>query len=469
MTSSSSQKEFTFPVASTKNSLRVVRPTRNLGEALKATASSSKSRSGSGTTASMSVSSRSEMSSASKKYTLAPTRNSSNSNHHGSNSSLSNANTAMQRRKERRQQSASSGKPIEALPGGSFHASFHYQSTSEPDDDDDDAFENQDEWWDEQHHGTSSDFAAATNERRNSIQVRKTKVHPEEFGANNNKSTASSLLNARHKESLAAAPKASSSRRLDQALASQKPLAATPGDCCKSVQSSMSSRGRKLESSGSRAPTSRSVSRSGRSSLAVPTSSLLGTSSVVESPAKASSTRTSVTRSSRPRGKSVEAPRVNTLLSHGRPQRKTGATSSAGSVVSAPAQMNGRVKVGRVARPSGNASSSTSAANTSGTTTSSSSSAANRYGFPSCFSGNGSCRNLEASTHTVSFDPFAVSEHEQRQHQKERTAQLPLQVQRKGKYSDKEKMLRKIKEIGISEHMLQNMKQAGLVITETKR
>jgi hypothetical protein len=77
----------------------------------------------------------------------------------------------------------------------------------------------------------------------------------------------------------------------------------------------------------------------------------------------------------------------------------------------------------------------------------------------------GSMRRNTVNT-TNAFDPFAASEHKNTN--KVSIANLPLQLQRRGMYNDKEAMLRKCKEIGISERMLQDMKEAGLIITEGK-
>jgi hypothetical protein len=103
--------------------------------------------------------------------------------------------------------------------------------------------------------------------------------------------------------------------------------------------------------------------------------------------------------------------------------------------------------VGRVARPGG-----------------SSSSGAVTTGSISHISPSGGGRQSSSSSQAA-FDPFAASEHGDSTN----ASKPALHGQRRGKNTDQETLLRKIKKIGISEEVLQNMKQAGLVIIEEKR
>ena len=453
----SSQKEFTFPVASTTNSHRVVRPSKvvPLGKALEKNALSDR-RNNSGTTSSMSISSQSRSSRESastsgSKYQLAPT--------HNSSSSLTAS--AILRRQERRQQSAADGKAIEPLPGGSFHASFNHHYTSKSQDNDDDSFgadDNDAEWWDD-NGGTSEQMAG-----RKSTKVQKVKVKAQEFfkgsgsGNHHGHGSSSNLKNGNHGSSSSlnrsgahqAPPE--SSRRLDQALSRRGRPEHTSDD--KSVQSSQS----RLRS---KTPQTRGVTRSKSANpgpVAVPRGSLLGRSAADDEDDNDGLPPSPSRVIRRARGRSVETRSKTSLPMGGRSRSKkrvNGSGASVASAASAP-QMTatGRVKVGRVSRPGG---SSTISSNGLG----GGSSVSNRYGFAASSSNR---TGSSSTTHSQAFDPFAASEHG---HVK--ASELPLQVQRRGKYNDKETLLRKVKEIGISEHMLQDMKQAGLVITEGKR
>lgn len=411
-----SQKEFTFPVASSAvGSSRVARPAKviPLGKALENRGGSRvHARTTVGTASIFSASSSSRDSNKKKKKyamsVLQPTTSASSSSRHRA----------------------------------SYHSPFHQSSDHDVfNSKEEDSFEVEDtcdvDWWGE----TNTSFEQLTSSTGGGTKAKIRKVKE-----NTCKGSSAGPSSIKH---ILDRSKQNKSMRVEQSINRHRPEQAVAQDV-KSVQSrsrrTLKAPSRKLGRSQSLGPS--------RDNMPMPKGSLLGAPLTDdESVEELISPSDSPDRRSRVRGLVSSADRSKSQERV--PLHRPGPMNASPSIQlpSPGGTQIVRVKQGRVARPSRSAS--------------------DDLGFPAApmasvgsrATTTGSMRRNTVNT-TNAFDPFAASEHNNTN--KVSIANLPLQLQRRGMYNDKEAMLRKCKEIGISERMLQDMKQAGLIITEGK-